>query len=91
MVFVPDGETEPHFVRYDPAAFHREKMPKDKPQRWNRVLPFDYAYAATAHKFIGDEADKVIVFEERCRLWEHARWAYTAASRARESLIWVTG
>ncbi len=36
----------------------------------------------------GDEWNNVLVIEERLK-GEHLRWAYTAASRARESLIWV--
>ncbi len=93
MAFDPDDDPQnTHlFVHYDPAAFNREKVPKNPGRDWRNPVPFDYAYAVTVHKFIGDEADKVIVFEERCGLWEHARWAYTAASRARESVIWVTG
>lgn len=50
---------------------------------------FDFSYAITCHKAQGDEWDDVIVIEERCDLWEHKRWAYTAASRAKQSILWV--
>ena len=50
--------------------------------------PFDYAYAITCHKCQGDEFDKVLVIEQKCDLWSHPRWAYTAASRARKQLFW---
>lgn len=50
--------------------------------------PFDYAYAITCHKCQGDEFDKVLVIEQKCDLWSHPRWAYTAASRARKKLYW---
>ena len=53
------------------------------------INPFDYAYAITAHKAQGDEFDNVIVFEEKCNQWDHKRWTYTAASRAKENLIWA--
>ena len=51
--------------------------------------PFDYAYAITAHKSQGDEFGSVIAFEQRCDKWDHIRWSYTVASRAKTSLIWV--
>lgn len=50
--------------------------------------PFDYAYAITCHKAQGDEFDSVLVLEQRCDLWSHPRWCYTAASRAKEKLYW---
>jgi exodeoxyribonuclease-5 len=52
--------------------------------------PFDYAYAITAHKAQGDEWPTVLVFEQRCKHWDHKRLAYTAASRAHKRLLWVT-
>lgn len=53
--------------------------------------PFDYAICITTHKSQGDEWDKVMVIEQRSKKWDHRRWAYTAASRAREHLDWVLG
>lgn len=50
--------------------------------------PFDYAYTITAHKAQGDEWAKVLVIEQKCKNWSHKRWAYTAASRAKEKLVW---
>jgi exodeoxyribonuclease-5 len=50
--------------------------------------PFDYAYAVTCHKAQADEFDKVLVLEQRCDLWTHSKWTYTAASRAKEKLYW---
>lgn len=89
MEFVP-SHGEPVVVSYHPDGWNAEKAPQIEPgQPPGRNIPFDFAYAVTAHKFQGDEADRVIVYEERCQLWEHSRWAYTAASRAKESLIWV--
>jgi exodeoxyribonuclease-5 len=51
--------------------------------------PFDYAYVITAHKAQGDEWPHVLVFEQVCKRWDHGRWAYTCASRARDRLTWV--
>lgn len=52
---------------------------------------FAYAYGITCHKAQGSEWDKVLVYEERFPFEkeEHARWAYTAATRASEKLVWV--
>lgn len=51
---------------------------------------FTYAYGITVHKAQGSEWDKVLVYEERFPFEkeEHARWAYTAATRASEKLVW---
>jgi exodeoxyribonuclease-5 len=51
--------------------------------------PFDYAYAITCHKAQGDEWGKVLVVEQKCSMWDHTRWAYTAASRAKELVVWA--
>jgi exodeoxyribonuclease-5 len=77
-------------VGYHPQAWNSEKPPKR--ERWTepgRLIPFDYAYAVTCHKAQGDEFPALIVFEERCDLWEHKRWCYTAASRAKEKILWL--
>lgn len=50
--------------------------------------PFDYAYAITAHKAQGDSFNRVIVIEERCDKWDHKKWSYTSASRAKKLLVW---
>lgn len=52
---------------------------------------FAYAYGITCHKAQGSEWDKVLVYEERFpyEKEEHARWAYTAATRASEKLVWI--
>ena len=68
----------------------KEKLDRNVIQN-KKVHPFDYAHAITCHKAQGDEWPSVLVHEQRCPYWEHQRWAYTAASRARESLTWVLG
>jgi exodeoxyribonuclease-5 len=84
LVFDSGGEE--YRTRFVPEQFNRAKV-----DRWTRSdrLPFDYAYVITAHKSQGDEWDHVLVFEQVCPAWEHSRWAYTAASRARTQLTWV--
>ena len=73
-------------VHYDPDQFGMESNSFDFAQSAN---PFDYAYAITCHKCQGDEFNNVIVYQQHCDKWDNIRWAYTAASRARQGLIWV--
>jgi ATP-dependent exoDNAse (exonuclease V) alpha subunit len=73
-------------IWYDPSCFGKDKykfkIGQDTPN------PFDYAHCITAHKSQGDEFDSVLVIEQKCKNWEHKRWAYTAASRAKTKLKW---
>lgn len=52
---------------------------------------FAFGYAITCHKSQGSEWDKVLVIEERFPFdkKEHARWLYTACTRASEKLVLV--
>ena len=63
-------------------------------KRIGDVIPkeFTYGYAITCHKAQGSEWDKVLVIEEKFPFnnIEHARWLYTAATRASEKLVIVT-
>lgn len=54
-------------------------------------VEFNYGYAITGHRAQGSEWDKVLVFEEKFPFdkEEHARWLYTAATRASEKLVLV--
>ena len=60
-------------------------------QRIGDIIPreFEYGYAITCHKAQGSEWDKVLVIEENFP-WnkeEHARWLYTACTRASQKLV----
>jgi exodeoxyribonuclease-5 len=74
-------------IWYDKRQFGREKYDfdfgRDEPN------PFDYAYTVTAHKAQGDEWDNVLAIEQKCNRWDHRRWSYTVASRARIQLDWI--
>ena len=54
-------------------------------------LEFTYGYCITCHKAQGSEWNKVLVIEERFPFdkIEHARWLYTAATRAIDKLVIV--
>lgn len=83
--FISDGQFYEN-IRYNSEQFGQEtnKYINDKDSE-----PFDYAYCITCHKAQGDQFNSLIVIEQRCNKWDHARWSYTAASRAINSLIWV--
>jgi exodeoxyribonuclease-5 len=48
----------------------------------------DYGYCLTAHKAQGAEWDDVLVLEEVSRSWDARRWRYTAATRAKQRLVY---
>ena len=57
-----------------------------------RPYEFDYAYAITCHKAQGSEYGKILIFEEYMKgdnKESHARWLYTAVTRAKYKLIVV--
>lgn len=57
------------------------------------IIPkeFTYGYAITTHKAQGSEWEKVLVIEETFPFdkTEHARWLYTAVTRASEKVVLV--
>lgn len=61
--------------------------------KYGEIVPreFAYGYAITCHKAQGSEWDKVLVLEENFPFdkKEHARWLYTACTRASEKLVLV--
>lgn len=84
-----DFETDDSYfydIRYDPDQFGKATNDFNFNQEEH---PFDYAYAITCHKAQGDEWGNVIVYEQQTDKWDSARWNYTAASRAKNGLIWM--
>lgn len=57
--------------------------------KWLRPEQFDYGYCITCHKSQGSEYDKVLVVEEVLKATDHARWLYTACTRAAKKLTLV--
>lgn len=58
---------------------HKHKLPKE----------FTYGYAITCHKAQGSQWEKVLIVEEKFPFdkTEHARWLYTALTRAEEKAV----
>lgn len=76
-------------IPINPSQFNQEKtLPCDSQ---DDPSPFDYAYCITAHKSQGDEFNTIMIYEQYCKRWDHKRWTYTAASRSKEKIYWVSG
>jgi len=81
-------ESKTFDVHFDPLQFgakgyHSELHNLSDPH------PFDWCDCVTVHKAQGDEWPSVMVIEQHSTQWNHSRWAYTAASRAEDKIIWV--
>ena len=57
---------------------------RNKEHCWKLPKEFTYGYAITCHKAQGSQWDKVLIVEEKFPFdkTEHARWLYTAVTRA---------
>ncbi len=62
-------------------------------RKYSNLVPmeFTYGYCITCHKAQGSEWNKILVIEEEFpfKEEEHARWLYTACTRASEKLVIV--
>lgn len=67
------------------------KVWKNQLARSLEPIEFNYGYAITGHKAQGSQWDRVLVFEENFPFdkTEHARWLYTATTRASSRLVLV--
>lgn len=74
-------------LEIDVTSFNAEKPDFDHDPE--SPHPFEYAYTTTCHKSQGGEWDTVCVIEQKCDKWDHTRWAYTAASRAKQKIYWI--
>lgn len=94
-----DGKSEDDFDRladYDeeslqlvqcfPDCFYAEKFERP-PLADFSIVPFDYSYAITCHKSQGSEYGKVLVLDQAFGNPPN-RWRYTAATRAKDFLLW---
>lgn len=79
--------TESIDIFFDPSQFNKEKynfsLNREDPD------PVDFCYGTTCHKSQGDEYEDGIVIEQKCDLWDHVRWAYTAATRFKSKVFWA--
>ena len=65
------------------------KISQNKKFAWMLPKEFTYGYAITTHKAQGSQWDKVLIVEEKFPFdkTEHARWLYTALTRAVEKAV----
>jgi exodeoxyribonuclease-5 len=82
------------FYRY-PFQIHYDARAVEDPVQSRRglVQDFDYAYAITVHKSQGSEWDNVLLADDGMKANDkefRKRWLYTAVTRAKKSLTWVT-
>jgi len=86
IAYCLSGDNE-YKLKFDLSTFNIS------PKELKRIfwgVPFccaDYAYGITCHKAQGSEWDRVVVMDEQCpKLWNPARWRYTAITRAAKKL-----
>lgn len=67
------------------------RLMKDDRLSWIVPMEFTYGYAVTVHKFQGSSAKNILVIEENFPFSkeEHARWLYTAVTRAIDKAVIV--
>lgn len=100
MTFSPDfndSEVELQKVDYKLIKEGNPTHQKEpyQPGRWRgknpteKLFEFDYGYAITVHKSQGSQFGKVLLFEEKMNREMHARWLYTAITRAVDKIVIV--
>lgn len=81
-----DDEPMPRLPIYTGQLGSETKLTFAQSRRIRDVVIADYGYCTTVHKFQGSEADRVLVADEQCDVWDPIRWRYTAITRAAKEL-----
>lgn len=85
-----DGRDVPQVTSFLGITFNTDKLPQDPWLPTKDTILADYAYAITCHKAQGSQSDHCIIYEDFLpALWSHARWRYTAATRAATTLSYL--
>ena len=75
------------------ALDRKTEFKLSRSKKYSHLVPMDftYGYCITCHKAQGSQWNKVLVIEEKFPFdkEEHARWLYTAATRAIDKLVIV--
>jgi hypothetical protein len=82
-----------HHDFFDPDPSKQGELSYEEIHRDN-AMKLNFGYAITAHNAQGSEYDHVLVVDEAARVMRNPidirRWRYTAATRAKRYLTWVT-
>jgi exodeoxyribonuclease-5 len=79
-----------------PYPFEAHYNPNAVEEPWasrHSFSEFDFGYAITVHKSQGSEWERVVLVDDEMFAWKIAdrkRWLYTAVTRAKEHLTWLT-
>lgn len=88
---LPDfGSSEFQEIKYDALPFItglNSYVTDQKAKGIEKVNHLDFGYAITCHKSQGSEYEKVLLFEEQLNSADHARWMYTAITRASKEIV----
>lgn len=89
---ISDTEIQATFaLDYVQDGYHKLNMTFDSKNKDKKFNEFDLAYAVTVHKSQGSQWNSVFVFEEVVNSKHHAKWLYTAVTRAINKIIIVKG
>lgn len=89
--FRPDFLDKRYFenIKANFGAIYNKPFKNDSELEDRDMNFFDYGYAITCHKSQGSSFNKVVVYEETLDPKMHARWLYTAITRAEKQLVLV--
>lgn len=78
---------------YPFEAHYDDRAEEDPWAARSKLSEFDYGYAITVHKSQGSEWDRVVLVDDEMKCGDREfrkRWLYTAVTRAKEHLTWLT-
>jgi exodeoxyribonuclease-5 len=78
---------------YPFEVHYNDRAEEDPWAARSKLSEFDYGYAITVHKSQGSEWDRVVLVDDEMQIGNRAmrkRWLYTAVTRAKEHLTWLT-
>ena len=90
------GENEEFVYRYHDAEFAKNYGVEPRiivPKKRRKHYKVDYGYAITCHASQGSEWDSVLVYDDDmyfANKMDKKKWQYTAITRAKKKLTYIT-